>query len=77
MAILFFCDVCREACGKGCVLIQRNAVLPGEGGRWLRGISVLMWDQEEAASGRYDHVHVEKCLRLWLSRNKNTLLPAA
>ena len=80
--ISFACDVCGQPCGNGhartSIMIQHNASLPAGFGngekRWLRGISIIMWDQEAAGSGRYHHVHIEKCLATWIARHKTALL---
>jgi len=75
MAISFSCDVCTEPCaGDGaarrpCVLIERAAMLLISNGRWVKGITIMGWDDAAAGTGRYHHVHADKCLPTWISRN--------
>jgi hypothetical protein len=81
--ISFSCDVCTEPCaGDGaarrpCVLIERAAMLLISNGRWVKGITIMGWDDAAAGTGRYHHVHADKCLPTWISRNAQGALQNA
>jgi hypothetical protein len=73
--ISFHCDVCKQicaACGRPCVLIERNSTMVRDG-LWLRGLKIMLWDDAEAGSGRYHHVHLDKCLPQWIEKNAQDL----
>jgi hypothetical protein len=78
MAISFSCDVCTEPCAgaarRPCVLIERAAMLLIANSRWVKGITIMAWDDAAAGTGRYHHVHADKCLPTWISRNTQSAL---